>query len=81
MVFFDANHAYEPTLKYFNICLPHIKDSTVFVFDDIYYSKGMTNAWNEICKKIDVTISLDLFRVGIVFFDPSFTKKHYVLEW
>lgn len=81
LVFFDANHAYQPTLNYYNTCIPHKKDSTVFILDDIYYSAEMTKAWKEIIDEVEVTLSIDLYSVGILFFDPSFKKKHYILEY
>ena len=34
IVFFDGNHRYEPTLRYFQACLPYTNAQTVFVFDD-----------------------------------------------
>lgn len=80
LVYFDANHAYKPTMEYFRYCAHRKKDSSVFIFDDIYYSKEMTRAWREIISDIEVTLSLDLFHVGIVFFDPSLNKKHFILE-
>ena len=36
LVFFDGNHSKEATLRYFNWAKNHIKDETIFVFDDIY---------------------------------------------
>ena len=56
-VYFDGNHQKQATLKYFNFCLQHINNNSVFVFDDIHWSKGMEEAWEEIKKhpKVKVT--------------------------
>ncbi len=77
VVFFDANHRKEAVLKYFNQCLEYIHDGTVFIFDDIHWSKSMDQAWEEIKKNDKVTASMDLFELGIVFFNKNFSKKNY----
>lgn len=76
-VYFDANHTYEATIKYFNQCLEHITPKSIFAFDDIYWSKEMENAWKNICAHPRVTASIDTFGVGFVFFDDYLKKKHY----
>lgn len=80
-VFFDANHKEEPVLKYFNLCLSNSTEKSIFVFDDIHWSKGMENAWNKIkaCEK--VTLSVDLFFFGIVFFDENLSKQDFIIKF
>jgi len=80
-VFFDGNHTKEATLNYFNWCLDKINQNTVFVFDDIYWSEGMNEAWNEIKQHQKVTTTIDLFAIGIVFFKPDLSKEHFVLRY
>ena len=79
-VFFDANHQYEPTLKYFEVCLTKINKKSCFIFDDIYWSNEMKLAWNTIKSRKEVKLSIDLFYIGIVFFDESFTKQNFKLR-
>lgn len=80
-VFMDANHQYEPTIKYFKSIAEHIHDKSVIVLDDIYWSDEMTKAWSEIKQDSRVTSSIDLFHMGILFFNPNLTKKHYKLKF
>lgn len=80
-VYFDGNHRKEPTLDYFHQCLKMKNPSTVFVFDDIYWSKEMQAAWTEICNHPEVIVSIDLFRLGIVFFRNGIPKQHYQLKY
>lgn len=77
VVFFDANHRKEPVLRYFTQCLEHIHAETVFIFDDIYWSADMEKAWDIIRKHEKVTATMDLFELGIVFFNKNFLKKNY----
>ena len=80
-VFFDANHRYEPTVRYFETCLPHIHNHTVFVFDDIHWSAEMEQAWAYIQKHPAVRVTVDLFWVGLVFFRHEQPKQDFVLRF
>lgn len=80
-VFFDGNHTKEATLNYFNWCVEKTNQQTVFVFDDIYWSKGMNEAWNEIKQHPKITTTIDLFAVGIVFFNSDLSKENFVLRY
>jgi len=79
-VFFDANHRYEPTLRYFNLCLNKAHEESCFVFDDIHWSDEMDKAWQEIIKDERVTVSIDLFYLGIIFFRKKQPKEHFTLR-
>jgi predicted O-methyltransferase YrrM len=65
-IFVDANHRKAPTLSYFEICLPKVHENSIMIFDDIYWSKEMTEAWEQIKQHPSVGISIDLFQFGIV---------------
>ena len=81
LAFFDANHRYEPTIQYFMTCLPYVHNDTVFVFDDIHWSKGMEQAWATIKAHPAVQVTVDLFGVGLVFFRHEQPKQHFVLRF
>ena len=76
-VLFDGNHRYEPTLRYFKWCLTKKHETSIFVFDDIYWSKEMQRAWQEICAHPEVMISVDLFHLGLIFFRKNQPKQHF----
>jgi len=78
-VFFDANHRRDTTLNYFNQCLAKAHAKSVFVIDDIYWSKEMTQAWEEIKKRQEVRVTIDMFFYGIVLFDTDLQKEDYTL--
>ena len=79
--FFDANHRYEPTVKYFEMCLQKANEETVFVFDDIHWSAEMHEAWQVIKNHPTVMISIDLFYVGLVFFRKNQPKQDFILRF
>ncbi|QCR22734.1 O-methyltransferase [Pontibacter sp. SGAir0037] len=78
-VFFDGNHRYEPTMRYFNACLTKAHECSVFVVDDLYWSAEMKKAWNDIKKHPQVLQTVDLFFIGLVFFRTSQPKEHFTL--
>ncbi|MEI7597305.1 MAG: class I SAM-dependent methyltransferase [Bacteroidota bacterium] len=80
-VFFDGNHQEEPTINYFEDCLRKVNNDTFFVFDDIHWSEGMEKAWDYVKNHSKVTISIDLFMVGIVFFRKEQPKQHFVVRY
>lgn len=81
LVFFDGNHRKEPTLNYFNQCLLKAHNDSIFVFDDIYWSKEMKEAWQEIKQNSRVTVSIDLFFTGIIFFRKEQVKEHFIIRF
>lgn len=81
MVYFDANHRYEPTVRYFHECLPYVHNDSLFIFDDIYWSQEMTKAWEEIKAHPEVTVTIDLFWIGLVFFRKEQVKEDFILRF
>lgn len=79
--FFDANHRYEPTVRYFEMCMTKANEESVFVFDDIHWSDEMHEAWKYISNHPAVMISIDLFFVGLVFFRKNQPKQHFILRY
>jgi len=80
LIFFDGNHQKGPTIDYFEQCLKHIHNDSVFIFDDIYWSKGMQEAWQHIKQHPEVTISIDTYYWGIVFFRKEQKKQHFTIR-
>lgn len=74
-VFLDGHHEEKATLHYFEMILPHLHKKSVMVFDDIHWSRGMEKAWNTIRNHPHVSLSLDLFRMGLVFFDSGLSQQ------
>ncbi len=81
LVFFDANHRYAPTIQYFTVCLDHIHNDSVFIFDDIHWSTDMERAWETIKAHPSVTVTVDLFHVGLVFFRREQPKQDFILRF
>lgn len=80
LIYFDGNHDKEATLNYFEICLKMRNEDAVFIFDDIYWSEGMLNAWNRIVEHREVTVSINTHYWGIVFFNKRLANQKYKLR-
>jgi predicted O-methyltransferase YrrM len=80
-VFFDANHRLEPTIQYFEWCRAKAHENSVFVFDDIHWSSEMEKAWQTIQADSQVSLTIDLFQMGLVFFRKNQAKQNFVLQF
>ncbi|WP_240737402.1 O-methyltransferase [Hymenobacter metallicola] len=79
--FFDGNHRYEPTVRYFEQCLPYRTNHSVFVLDDIHWSAEMERAWATVKAHPEVRLTVDLFFIGLVFFRQNQPKQHFALRF
>jgi len=77
-VYIDGNHRKEPTIQYFEKCLRYAHSKSIFVLDDIHWSKGMQDAWNTVKAHPKVRLSIDLYYCGILFFDEDIVEKQDV---
>ncbi len=81
-VFIDGNHRKEPTLEYFEQLLAHSHNNTILVFDDIHWSKEMEEAWLTIRQYPAVTLTIDLFFIGIVIVQNDIkVKQHFTIAY
>jgi predicted O-methyltransferase YrrM len=77
LVFIDGHHDYKATLKYFDQIKKSVSKDCVFIFDDINWSKGMQEAWQVLKSNEEVTLSLDLFYYGILFFNTENQEREH----
>ena len=79
-MFVDGNHQKDATLKYFEWCLPKVHENTLLIFDDIYWSEGMKEAWAQIKAHPQVTVTVDLFWIGLVYFRKGQVKEDFKIR-
>jgi predicted O-methyltransferase YrrM len=80
LIYFDGNHSKKATLEYFELLLPTITNETVWIFDDIHWSKEMEETWKMIIRHPKVTVSIDTFQWGLVFFRYEQPKQHFIIR-
>lgn len=80
LIYFDGNHSKIATLAYFEALLPTITNESVWIFDDIHWSPDMEEAWKIIKKHPKVTVTIDTFQWGLVFFRREQEKEHFIIR-
>lgn len=79
-VWIDGDHQYESTVLYFEQLLPRLHERSVVVIGDIHWSDEMELAWLEIRRHPRVTMSVDLYQMGVLFLRQELQQQeHYVL--
>jgi predicted O-methyltransferase YrrM len=81
LVFIDGDHRKGPLVRYFSRIAEISGGGTVVIIDDINYSKEMGEAWSEIKQNEKVSISIDICRMGIVFFRQGVNHNNYVIRY
>lgn len=82
LAFIDGNHRLEPAVRYFKELLPAMHEYSILIFDDIHWSKEMEQAWEAIKEDPAVTLSIDLFFIGLIFFrKEQKVKQHFTIRF
>ncbi len=80
LIYFDGNHSKEATLNYCEQLLPTVHNDSVWIFDDIYWSPQMTEAWELIKQHPRVSVTVDCFWLGFVFFRTEQVEEHFKIR-
>ena len=80
-IFFSRDSFEEDTWDYLVDCLNYKTADSVFVFEGIHHNKAMEDAWEEIKADEDVSVTFDLYCIGMVFFREGIEKQDFVLEY
>lgn len=80
LIYFDGNHQKQATLDYFESLLTTITNETVWIFDDIHWSLEMQEAWKIIQNHPKVTVTIDTYQWGFVFFRREQPKEHFIIR-
>lgn len=81
-VLLDGNHRKQATLDYVELLLPRLQAQAILVLDDVHWSPEMTAAWEEVIRHPRITVSIDLFSMGVCFLGRPQAKEHFrIQEW
>ncbi|MFD2833647.1 class I SAM-dependent methyltransferase [Gramella sp. AN32] len=80
LIYFDGNHQKQATLDYFEQLLPLAHNNSVFIFDDIHWSAEMEEAWEIIKSHPKISVSIDTYQWGLVFFRKEQLKQHFSIR-
>jgi len=79
-IYFKGKNINETTLKYFEFSLTYIHNDSVFMFENIHSDKASEKNWNHIKKHKKVSVTIDTFQWGFVFFRKEQEKEHFIIR-
>ena len=80
--FIDGNHRLQPTIQYFETILSKTDNFSIVILDDIHWSEEMEQAWKHCKEHPAVTLSVDLFFIGILVFRKEIKEKqHFIIRF
>lgn len=68
-------------LNIFDLCLTKADEHTILFFDQLYWNEEMKDAWQTIKSHPQVTVTIDLFWFGLVYFRKGQAKEHFKLKF
>lgn len=81
LTFIDGDHRKAPLISYFERIVEMSGKNSVVIIDDIYSSREMAEAWIQVKKHPAVSSTIDVFRMGLVFFREGLTRSDYVVRY
>jgi len=81
LVYIDGNHRKEATLNYFKWCLPKLGENSLMIMDGIYRSQHMKDTWKQIKAHPEVSVTIDLFQIGLVFVKKAQAKEDFFIRF
>ncbi len=81
MAFIDGDHRQNATIRYFNMICPYLHANSLLILDDIHWSKPMSQAWQTISQDERVRLSIDLYRMGMLFFKEELSRQSFKIRY
>lgn len=80
LIFIDGHHNGTALLKYMEALDKNSNEQTIFIVDDIRWSKDMFMAWNQLIQNEKYHLSIDFFKMGVLMKRPTQIKEHFTLR-
>ena len=72
----------EDLISYFNTAIKKVNTESILIFDGIHDSKEMENSWEAIKMHKEVKLTIDLYKLGIVFFRlEQLEKENFIIRF
>lgn len=80
-VFFGLDDFGDDTWNNLEEGFGEVDEDTMLVFEGIHHSRHTEAAWEAIKASEDVTLTMDLYCIGVVFFREGIEKQDFVLKY
>lgn len=80
-VYISGRYSPDTTLRYFELLLPFVTEDAVVVIEKMYRNNDMKAVWSAIQQHAQVTVTVDLFRIGLIFFKKGQAKEHFSIRF
>lgn len=81
LVYIDGNHSYDATMRYFLHFARFAREDTIMIFDDIHWSPGMEKAWKDILRWPELSLSVNIFFMGVVLFRKGIARQDFLVNY
>ena len=72
----------EDVISYFSAAIKKVNTESILIFDGIHDSKEMENSWEAIKMHKEVKLTIDLYKLGIVFFRlEQLEKENFIIRF
>jgi hypothetical protein len=69
-------------MVYFNVAIKKINTHSILIFEDIHNSKEMEASWEQIKMHKEVKLTIDIYKLGIVFFrKEQLEKENFIIRF
>lgn len=79
--FYDIKNNDSLTLSEFINHLKYFHNNSIVAVNNIHKSKEIEEVWRKIITQKEVTISIDLFFIGLVFFRKEQVKENFIIRF
>ena len=81
LAYIDGNHDYENTLWHYQLILDKTHENSIILLDDINWSPSMAKVWETIIERPEISISVNCFKFGILFFKKGIEKQNFSFKF
>lgn len=71
----------EDYAQVFEAFLPHATEKTIAVIEGIHETSARRAWWKQVVSDPRTVVTFDLYELGLVFFDKSKNKQHYIVNF
>ncbi len=80
LIYFETGNSQKKTIEQFELLLPSVSNNSIWIFNNIHQSLIAENTWKILKNHPKVTVTIDTFQWGIVFFRTEQEKEHFTIR-